>query len=244
MDLSMRLQEPPDLWVFYGLDPTCDVADPARLRQALAKARYTIGFQSFIPDLQHLPYDLLLPIPSVGERNGHLINLEGRWQSMTAAVPPPGEVRDGAEALEELLRAMGHTPGLAGKSLVAHCRGLEAHAVAPEQPPKSGKRLPVKGLLRVGSPSIYQQDPVTRHAHALQQTELAQRLVLRLHPETLIEHGLKGETHVRLSQDGKTLDLPLVADERMPRDCVYLPTGDARLGLLGDAFGVVDLHRV
>ena len=244
MDLSTRLQEPPELWVFYGMDPACDVADPAQLRRALAAARTTIGFQSFIPDPERLPYDLLLPIPTVGERNGHLINLEGRWQSMTAAVPPPGEVRDGAEALEELLRATGHTPGLAGTSLIAHCRGLEGRSVRVEKPPRTSKRLSDKGLLRVGSPSIYQQDPVSRHAHALQQTELGQDLVLRLHPETLSEYGLTNATHARLSQDGETLKLPLAADPQMPRDCVYLATGDARLGLLGNAFGVVDLHHV
>jgi len=228
--------------VFYGTDPACDVTDPARMREALAAARKTVGFQSFIPDPQHLPYDLLLPIPTVGERGGHLINLEGRWQSMTPAVSPPGEVRDGTEVLVELLRMTGHDPGFAGVSLVAHCRGLEACAVVPDKPPKDARRLPEKGLLRVGSPSIYQQDPVTRHARALQQTELAQDLALRLHPETLNERGLKDATHAYLSQDGSSLKLPLVVDAQVPRDCVYLPTGDVRLGLLGAAFSVVDLH--
>ena len=244
VDLSARLQEPPDLWVFYGVDPACDVADPARLRRALDAARTMIGFQSFVPDPQSLPYDLLLPLPTVGERSGHLINLEGRWQSMAAAVPPPDEVRDGAEVLAELLRATGHAPGFAGISLIAHSRGLEARPAVPGKPVGGGRRLPKKGLMRVGSPSIYQQDPASRHAHALQQTGLAQDLALRLHPATLGRHGLEGATHARLSQDGETLVLPLVADPRMPRDCIHLPTGDARLGRLGDAFGMVDLHDV
>ncbi len=244
MDLSARLQEPPDLWVFYGMDPACDVADPAQLRRALAAARTTIGFQSFMPDPEQLPYDLLLPIPTVGERSGHLINLEGRWQSMTAAVPPPGEVRDGTEVLVELLRATGHAPGLAGTSLVAHCRGLEGRTVRVKKPSRTSKRLSDKGLLRVGSPSIYQQDPVSRHAHALQQSGLGQDLVLRLHPETLGKYGLTHATHARLSQDGERIELPLVADPRMPLDCVYLATGDARLGRLGNAFGEVDLSHV
>ena len=244
LDLSSRLQEPPDLWVLYGVDPACDVADPGRLRRALAAARTTIGFHSFVPDPEHLPYDLLLPIPTVGERNGHLINLEGRWQSMTAAVPSPGEVRDGADVLVELLRATGQAPGLAGNALVAYCRGLQARAVRSEGPAETEPRLSEQGLLRVGSPSIYQQDPVTRHAHALQQTELARGLVLRLHPETLSELRLEGATQACLLQDGETLALPLAADPQMPRDCVYLATGDARLGRLGDAFGVVDLRHV
>ena len=243
VDLMARLQDPPDLWVFYGTDPTCDVADPARMRQAMAAAGTTIGFQSFVPDPRILPYDLLLPVPTVGERGGHLINLEGRWQSMTPAVSSPGEVRDGAEVLTELLRLTGHDPGFAGISLVAHCRGLEARTVVLDKPPKDTRQLPEKGLLRVGSPSIYQQDSATRHAHALQQTELAQGLALRLHPETLNEHGLKGATHARLSQDGESLKLPLLVDARVPRDCVYLPTGDARLRGLGAAFSVVDLHH-
>ena len=244
VDLTTRLRDFPDLWVLYGVDPMCDVADPARFRQTLAATRTVIGFQSFVPDLQHLPYDLLLPVPTVGERQGHLINLEGRWQSMTAAAPPPGKARDGAEVLGELLRATGHAPGFSSTSLIAHCHGLESRAVAPGTPVVDDKRLPDRGLLRVGSPSIYQQDPATRHAHALQQTELARELAARLHPDTLAEQGLADSGRVRLVQGGNTLELPLVTDPRMPRDCVYLPTGDARLGMLGDAFGVVELQNV
>ena len=137
VDLPSRLEEPPDLWVFYGTDPACDVTDPAQMRQALAAARKTIGFQSFVPDPQHLPYDLLLPIPTVGERGGHLINLEGRWQSMTPAVSPPGEVRDGTEVLVELLRMTGHDPGFAGVSLLRTAAAWKHVRLCPTSRPKT-----------------------------------------------------------------------------------------------------------
>ncbi len=242
VDLSRRLREPPDLWALYGLDAACDVADPARLRRALAAARTTIAFQAFLPDSESPPCDLLLPIPTVGERGGHLINLEGRWQSMAPATPPPDEARDGAETLAALSRATGRAPGLAGAALIAHCRGLEARALAVEEPPESAPRIPERGLLRVGSPSIYQQDPATRRAHALQQTELARELALRLRPETRDELGLGDAARAVLAQDGATVRLPVTVDPGVAPDCVYLPTGDARLAGLGDAFGVVELR--
>ena len=244
MDLTARLTAPPALWLLYGVDPVCDVADPAAMRQALAGARTVIGFQSFLPDPQQVPYDLLLPMPTVGERGGHLINLEGRWQSMMPAVAPPGEVRDGARVLEDVLRMCGHAPGFAGISLIAHCRGLQAGAVAREALAAGSSRLPADGLLRVGTPGLYQQDAVTRHAHALQQTALARELVLRAHPETLQTLGLAAAHEVALTQDGETITLPLEMDAGMATDCVYLPTGDARLGALGDAFGAVELRHV
>ena len=244
MDLTARLAEPPELWMLYGVDPVCDVADPAAMRRALAGAQTVIGFQSFIPDPQQAPYDLLLPMPTVGERGGHLVNLAGRWQSMAPAVAAPGAVRDGVRVLEDLLRMCGHATGFAGISLTAHCRGLQAGAVAREAMGAGSSRLPATGLLRVGAPGIYQQDAATRHAHVLQQTELARELVLRAHPETLQALGLASAREATLAQGGETVALPLVADAGMATDCVYLPTGDARLGALGDAFGVVELRHV
>ena len=242
-DLSDCLAEPPDLWVFYGLDPFCDVADPGALRRALAGSA-ALGFHAFAPDPDGVPHDLLLPIPTVGERTGHLINLEGRWQSMAPATAPPGELRDGADLLAELQTALGFAPGLDGAALIAHCRGLAARAVPAGDGLAVAPRWPARGLLRVGSPSIYQQDSATRHAHALQQTELARDLTLRAHPVTLSQLGLAGAVEVRLAQDGAAVVLPLVEDARMPADCVHLATGDARLGVLGDAFGAVELSRV
>ena len=244
-DLETACGEPDAVWVLHGLDPACDVHNPARLRAALAAARSAIGLAAFaVPALlEHC--DLLLPLATVGERGGHLLSLEGRWQAMTPAVAPPGDARPGAGALAGLAVAAGvDLPWRDADELLRHARSLAAAGPAPGAPYAGPARLGPGGLLRAGSPSIYQQDPATRHAHALQQTELAAPPRLRAHPATLRAAGLDGAARARLAQDGAELLLPLDADARMPEDCVHLPTGDPALGALGAAFGAVELRRV
>jgi predicted molibdopterin-dependent oxidoreductase YjgC len=50
---------------------------------------------------------VVLPIAGFGERSGSVTNLEGRVQSLHAAIRPPGEAREGWIVLRELLRALG-----------------------------------------------------------------------------------------------------------------------------------------
>ena len=233
------------VWVLHGLDPACDMHNPARARAALSAARAVIGLSAFATPalLEHC--DLLLPLATVGERGGHLLSLEGRWQAMTPAAAPPGAARPGAGVLADLAVAAGvELPWRGADELLRHARSLAGAGDAAGAPFAGPARLGPSGLLRAGGPSIYQQDPATRHAHALQQTELAAPPRLRAHPATLRAAGLDGAPRARLVQDGAELLLPLDADERMPEGCVHLPTGDPALAALGAAFGAVELRRV
>ncbi len=240
VDLSAQLQEPASVWALYGLDTHCDVDNPPILDAALKRAQEVIGFQSFLPDAADTPFTLLLPIATVGERRGHLINLEGRWQAMEPAVAAPGATQAGAQVLAALARTAG-LDVCSEAQLLEHCR---TDASAAPQAHQGKSCLPAEGLLRVGSPSLYQQDAVTRRAHALQQTEWARQLELRAHPDTLRSRGVKHGAEVKLVQNGAALVLPYREDPSMPLDCVYVATGDARLALLGSAFGAVELQRV
>ena len=244
-DLATACGAPGAAWVLHGLDPACDVHDPARLRAALAAAHAVVGLTAFATPALREHCDLLLPIATVGERGGHLLSLEGRWQAMTPAAAPPGAARAGAGALADLAAAAGvELPWRGADELLRHARALAGAGFAPGAPYAGPARLGPGGLLRAGAPSIYQQDPAARHAHALQQTELAAAPRLRAHPATLRAAGLEGAARARLAQDGAELLLPLDADERMPEGCVHLPTGDPALAALGAAFGPVELRRV
>ena len=245
--LDACLEQPPAVWSLYGLDPSCDVDNPAALSQALAQARHVIGWQSFVPDdLEQTPFNLLLPIATVGEHSGHLISLEGRWQSMQAVVPAPGQARDGVDLLGQVMRAANidclHTSRAA---LIKYCQSLQHTSIKAESKDLGEQpRWVADGLHRSGAPSIYQQDPVTRHAHALQQTELARNLVLYLHPDMLPRYGLTEASELCLKQNGAAITLPLVLTEQVAPETVYLATGDGRLATLGSAFGPVELSNV
>ena len=244
-DLETACATPGAVWVLHGLDPACDVHDPARMRAALAAARAVIGLTAFATPALREHCALLLPLATVGERGGHLLSLEGRWQAMTPAAAPPGEARPGAGLLADLAVAAGvELPWRGADELLRHAQSLADAGPAPGAPYAGPARLGPGGLLRAGGPSIYQQDPAVRHAHALQQTELAASPRLRAHPATLRAAGLDGAPRARLAQDGAELLLPLDADERMPEGCVHLPTGDPALAALGAAFGPVELRRV
>ena len=246
-NLNRALDNPPETWFLYGVDPRCDVNDPRRMCTALHAAKQVIGFQSFMPEGDELVHDLLLPIATVGERNGHLINLEGRWQEMEAAVAPPDEVRGGVEVLEALASAAGAVLDVRREQIIPHLRAMVAPmpSAAPSMTELPGSRLPQHGLLRCGMPSLYQQDAVVRHAHALQQTEQARTLVARVHPQVLKTHSIPMDaTQVRVYQGSANQIVDIHVDESMPEDCLYLPSGDERLAELGAAVGLVRLGYV
>ena len=247
VDLDCALRGTDALWFLYGTDPLCDVADPVALRAALGKARAVIGFQAFLPPPGQYPCDLLLPLPTVGERSGHLLSLEGRWHALQGAGKLPGAVRAGSATLAELAHRCGiDLPWGDAEELLAQARArLEAGPAEPAavDAGTAQRRCPSSGLLRLGTASVYQQDAATRHAHALQQTELAGPATLAVHPDTLRQQELQDASRLRIHQGEASIVLPARADARVPEGCVYLESGDPALATLGDAFGEVRLSH-
>jgi NADH-quinone oxidoreductase subunit G len=96
---------------------------------------------------------------------------------------------------------------------------------------------------RIGEVPIYQADAIVRRANSLQQTRDAQVGTAWL-PGSLIDRlGLRQGERLRIMQEGGEATLPFGRDDRLPADCVRLPSGCRETAALGAMFGVVTLER-
>ncbi len=92
--------------VLVGADPVMDSPDPVAAQNALTAAEFVVAFDSFITDSSRNA-DIILPVAMWSEVDGTVTNLEGRVQAVTAALPPRGQARALADALNDVATAMG-----------------------------------------------------------------------------------------------------------------------------------------
>jgi NADH-quinone oxidoreductase subunit G len=121
----------------------------------------------------------VLPIGTFAETSGTFVNLEGRWQTFTAAARAVGDSRPGWK----VLRVLGNLLGLSGfdfesseavrdelVQLLGSLHGQPADTVYRGRW-KPGVALPG----RLSGVALYGSDPIVRRAPALQQTRDAAR---------------------------------------------------------------------
>jgi NADH-quinone oxidoreductase subunit G len=92
--------------VLVGTDPVRDGSDPALAAAALEAAEFVVAFDSFVTDSSRHA-DVILPAAMWSEVEGTVTNLEGRVQTIGAALPPRGQARPLRESLSDIASAMG-----------------------------------------------------------------------------------------------------------------------------------------
>ncbi len=92
--------------ILVGADPVRDTPDPVAAELGLGAAEFVVAFDSFITDSSRHA-DIILPAAMWSEVDGTVTNLEGRVQSVTAALPPKGQARSVSDALNDVATAMG-----------------------------------------------------------------------------------------------------------------------------------------
>jgi NADH-quinone oxidoreductase subunit G len=164
--------------LFGGIEPALDTGY-AEAEATLARARFVLALSPFAPDVVRRHAHVLLPIGTFAETSGTFVNVEGRWQTFTAAARLVGEARPGWK----VLRVLGNLLGLAGFEYESsEDVRRELLAALGDQPGRGadtayGGRWRLQGPLpgSLAEAPIYQADPVVRRAPALQQTRAAAR---------------------------------------------------------------------
>jgi len=189
---------------------------------------------------------VILPVATFAETSGTYINAEGRWQSFQGATKPFGEARPAWK----VLRVLGNLCGLDGFEYVSSDEILAevqaaCSSVSPDNTVTADQSLvPLRadGLLRVAEVPIYAADALVRRARSLQASSLARPAEVRLHPDAAQELGVAGREQVQVRQNGMAVDLPLVLDESIPRDCAWIPAGLGASVAVGPAVGPVAIQ--
>lgn len=243
------LSQPLKGYVILGFDPEYDTADPGTALTVLGDAELVVYLGAFQGGVVDEVADVILPIGSFAESAGTWINLEGRWQSTAGAVVPPGKARPAWK----VLRVLGNLCQVDGfdylsadaiaDELFELCRELE-----PANDVRLGRRIRPQladdSLRRGGDIAIYAGDPLVRRARSLQRTPLAEVAAARIHPETARRLQLSGRGRVRVRQGGGEAILPLVVDDSVPPNVVWVAgglPGTERLGAGGAPIEIVEL---
>ena len=225
--------------LLYGLEPSIDHCDPSKLSQLLDRAQNVVVFSAFrssIPDQA----TLVLPIAPYTEMAGSYLNLNGLLQRSNAALDPRGGARPGWKEL----RVLGNFLSLEGFEYQT------TDDVIAEIPPPGtpdwhtlesehwtfGNRPVDKWSSAMTAnfwTPLYAADPVVRRARSLDQTTDAERgRRCRVHPSDLEKYDLQEGDSITLSADGKTVELPIDADQKVNPGSVSIPAGSKETAAL------------
>ncbi len=246
LNAQAMLESPRKAYVLLGVEPELDCWDGAVALKALQGAELIVSLSPYAALAGKTKAQVILPVATFAETSGTYINAEGRWQSFQGATKPFGEARPAWK----VLRVLGNLCSLDGFEYVSSDEILAevqaaCSSVSPDNTVTADQSLvPLRadGLLRVAEVPIYAADALVRRARSLQASSLARPAEVRLHPDAAQELGVAGREQVQVRQNGMAVDLPLVLDESIPRDCAWIPAGLGASVAVGPAVGPVAIQ--
>jgi NADH-quinone oxidoreductase subunit G len=251
LDAPAMLRQPRKAYVILGAEPELEAADPVQARRALEAAELVVALTPF-KDRATAYAHVLLPIAPFTETDGSYVNMEGRLQSFRACVPPLGETRPAWK----VLRVLGNLLGLSGfeydsaavilaEALPDGEAGIRARLDNGIGAVKISALAAMPGLERLGETPIYQLDPLTRRAPALQATHDGEAAAACWAHGALIQRlGLAVDKPVKVRQgEGETI-LRLRRDDRLPEEVVRVAAVHPLTSRLGPRFGSLSLEKM
>ena len=241
-------------WLLLGVEPELDCLDSSLAREVLHGAEFKLYLAAYDSEFLRSCADVVLPIAQYAESPGTLVNIEGRVQHFTAAVPPPGAVRPAWK----VLRVLGNHLQLDGFQYRS-CEEVYAELAdglqqlqpgsgdwrappATVAAPPSGDGSHQHQLERCGGPGMYAVDALVRHADALQQTGGGGDAIVRVSAESFQALQLQGE-RVQVQRGETRLVLPLAVAATVPPGCVHIHSAHPDTTALGPPATMVRLSR-
>ncbi len=243
------VRDPRKAYLLMGVEPEFDCLESRAATDAIASAEFVVRLSAFDSD-PSLPGDVLLPVAAFVETSGTYVNCEGRAQSVAGSVTPKGEARP----LWKVLRVLGN---LLERPDFEYVSSAEVRAELSWEPnsgttPRgerrfdeptqrgNGKDIDVQRIVDV---PLYRVDPFVRRAPALQATTDTLKPAAYMNSEQAsklsVGHGERIYAHMGES----SVELELMVDERVPSNCVYIPSGYAETAPLGGV-GMVRIVRM
>lgn len=228
-------------YLLMAAEPDFDFANPFMARRAMLAAEHVVVLSAFQSEAIEEYANVILPIAPYAETSGTYINIDGTWQTTAGAVAPYGEARPAWKVLRVLANIM-HCDGfdyVSSQDVLNEVKQHHAlmHAMKTESyypealPPQNGD------LVRAGEWPLYRNDAIVRHASALQISGSSEEACIRVHSETA-ERLTLGEM-ATVSQGDIEVTLPLIRDDRIAKDTVWVANAMIETVDLGQAFGVI-----
>lgn len=243
LDVQAALAAKMKGYLLLGVQPEFDCANPFLARRAMLAAEHVIVLSAFESESFDDYADVILPIAAYAETSGTYVNIDGTWQTFTGAVSPHGEARPAWKVLRVLANHL-HCSGFDYLSSQEVLQEVQQHH-AVRHDVQSGcfypEALPetTQDLVRVGEWSLYRSDMLVRHAEALQVCGAADTACVRVHSATIKRLNLGDMATVSQGDIGVTL--PLISDDRVAEETVWVANGMLETIDLGSAFGAITI---
>ncbi len=250
LNALQMITEPRAAYVLLGVEPELDCIDSGRARQAMQAAEFVVCLSAWrSPEMERYA-DALLPIASFAESDGSYVNLQGDWQSFSAAADPLGEARPAWK----VLRVLGNGFDLAGFDQVDAAEVLAAARAAKTiGASRSGAKQPLSlvasppgagQLQRIGEVPAYAVDMLVRRAQPLQQVlNASQPQQLRIHPLTCKRMGLSADSWVTVSEGQTSIAAQIRVDDAVAVDCAAFAAGIPATVGLGQPYAMVQVDK-
>nr|WP_251365760.1 molybdopterin-dependent oxidoreductase [Coxiella-like endosymbiont of Rhipicephalus sanguineus] len=258
---TMLTRHPLKAYFILNLEPELDCAYPAKAISALRKGKFVVCLTTFTNSQMETYADVMLPIAPFSESGGTFVNVEGRSQSFLAASAP----EKNSQAGWKVLRVLGNyfkLPGFDYKRIqdVRH----EVYRAIPElewdieQKIHAERRrssfsldseftLEFPGgnskLARLAPWPMVRVDNLVRRSKPLQETLSDQINAIGLNRKTASQLGLKAGERITAIQGESRIILPLMIEDRLANNTVFLASGLAETAGFGQAETAITLER-
>ncbi len=243
MDVQDILSKPLGAAFLLNVEPEFDIANPHKARQALLGTEFVVAASAFKSDSMLDYADVLLPVGVSFETSGTFINALGDRQSFSGTCGAKGEVRPAWK----VLRVLGNLFDLAGFEFTSSeevLEELQTHSKMAS-PVVSTWHCPEEiltgkdELSRIGEWPMYRIDAMTRHAKPLQASAANDIACIKVHGNTAKAYNLSGTATV--SQGDIEITLPLIIDNNISQNSVYVANAWVETSDLGESFGAITL---
>ena len=243
LDIQAALTAKLKGYLLLAVEPDFDCANPFLARRAMLGAEHVIALSAFETQALDEYADVILPIAPYSETSGTFINIDGSWQSFTGAVSPFEESRPAWK----VIRVLANHLNCCGfdyissqdvfnevKQQYSLMQTLPTDSYYPDSLPE-----PFNDLIRVGEWPLYRSDMIVRHAEALQSCGAADLPAIRINSLTAKRLNL-GDT-ATVSQGDIGVTLPLICDDRIVEDTVWVANAMLETSDLGPAYGAITI---
>jgi len=253
MTAAEMLNHPKKVYVLLDLELEADADNPQQALAALNQAESVIAITPYANKKMLANADIILPSAAYSETSGTFVNIEGTWQSFKAA----SKSYENARPAWKILRVLGNQLNVDGFDYVSSRDVRNELKSLCDKAGDAGYKFDASGIFtgqdkpnrralqRIGEVAEYSCDSLVRRASALQDSKPEQNLV-QLNTKDIENLGLDAELispdqKVQVKQGGVMVEMSMVANDMIPESCALLMAGTKVSGLLGSAFGEIEI---
>ena len=225
-------------YLLMGAEPGFDFANPSLARHSMLAAEFVVVLSAFNNESIQEYADVILPMAPFAETSGTYINVDLEWQTVKGALAPMGESRPAWKILRVMANIL-HAKGfdyLSSEDVLKELKLAEDSSSLMPYTPFFPELLPVSklSLVRVGEWPLYRSDSIVRNADALQNCNASESACIRINSNTAKKLNLNDLATV--SQGDIEITLPLICDDRVAQDVVWVANALPETVDLGAAF--------